>query len=290
MYKNLNDYTSTTLDVRFNNTNQSYNVGKQVNASIPFTKHDIQLDVLTNEKQLIVYDRIIKHCIIKCPSGQVWNALDYKHHYKQFDQDKDYTIFNFSYIDQWEDGYYYIFVGASDVKNTFSNTPSQHGVQLLRTNVSQHYYFKKLIAGNGIKLLSDNDNVIIQASQHNYTTQAIQLNNHSVIDLKNGNLQLCYTLEDSNIVDLINSTYNFVFGSDSSNSSQSSSSYVDDNLQKQVTNVTILVFKPNETTLKYNNLQILQRYDIGWFAFTIRKLFGKLFISQPTRMITDFKI
>ena len=61
MYKNLNDYTSTTLDVRFNNTNQSYNVGKQVNASIPFTKHDIQLDVLTNEKQLIVYDRIIKH-------------------------------------------------------------------------------------------------------------------------------------------------------------------------------------------------------------------------------------
>lgn len=293
MYKNLNDLTSTTLNVSFNNSNQLTDIGKQTNAVISFTKNDIQLDVLTGKKQLVVQNRIIKHCLIKCPNGQIWNALDYKFHYKQFDQDKDSTTFDFSYIQdsQWEEGDYYIYVGASDVKNTFSNSPKDHGVQLLRS-VSQHFYIKKLIAGNGVKLLHDKDSVIIQAAQHNYTTQPIQFDYNTVIDLKNGNIQLCYTIADDVIVDLINSSYDYLQADiSSSNSSQSSSSYVSGNdIQKQVQNVTLIVYKPLQTTLKYKHLDILQRYDVGWFAFTIRKMFDSLFISQPTRIITDFEV
>lgn len=302
MYKNLNDYTSTTLDVKFNNTNQLSDVGKQVNSVITFTKNDVQLDVVSNQKQLVI-PRIIKHCLIKCPDGQIWNTLDYKFHYKQSDQDTDTTTFDFSYIndDEWQDGQYFIYVGASDVKNTFSNSPQPHGVSLLR-NVSQHYYLKKLVAGNGTKLYQDKDTIIIETSQNNYTSQPMQFGSEVIIDLKNGNLQLAYTIEDSVIVDLVNSTYDYLFeeqtssssqlqqNSDSSQSSQNSYTTQDDQIQHQVSNVSIILYKPNQTTLKYKNLQILQRYDIGWFAFTIRKIFGRLFISQPTRIITDFEV
>lgn len=291
MYKNLNDYASTTLDVKFNNSRQLSDIGKQLSAAISFTKNDILLDVITEKKQLIIQNRIIKHCMIKCPDGEVWTSLDYKHHYKQYDQDKDRTIFDFSYIqdDQWLDGQYYIFVGTSDVKNTFSNTPTQHGVELLRS-VSQHYYVKKLVAGAGTKLLQNDDFVIIESSQHNYTTQPIQLNSNTIIDLKNGNLQLCYTVEDSVIKDVVNNLYYNIDVQESSDNSNGSSSYSSTDIQHQVLNVSLILYKPLQTTLKYNNLQILQRYDTGWFAFTIRKMFGKLFISQPTRMITDFEV
>lgn len=293
MYKNLNDYTATTLDVRFNNTLQLTDVGRQVNAAVKFTKYDIQL-LSDNKKLLIVQDRIIKHCIIRCPDGQIWNALDYKHHHKQYDGDKDRTTFDFSYIDdnEWLDGDYYIYVGASDVKNTFSNSPKQHGIGLLRSE-SEHFFVKKLIAGNGIKLLCDKDSVLISSSQHNYTNQPLLLTENSIIDIKNGNIQLCYSLNDACIIDVIDTSYqNQITTIDnSSNSSDSSSTYTTGNeLQEQVYNVTILFYKPLQSTLKYKELQLLQRYDIGWFAFTIRKMFGALFISQPTRIITDFMI
>lgn len=291
MYKNLNDYTATTLDVRFNNSKQLSDVGRQVNSTITFTKNDIQIDVINGKKKLVVYDRIIKHCIIKCPDGQVWNTLDYKHHFSTGGQDRDYTVFDFSYVEdsQWSNDQYYICTGASDVRNTFSNAPKQNGVQLLRSE-SQHFYVKKLIAGNGIKLFRDDNSVIIQSSQHNYTSQPIQITSNTILDLKYGNLQICYMLQDGVIVDLKNTNYDHLVY-DSSNSSQSSSSYVSSNqVQAQVTNVTIILYKPTQTTLKYKNLQVLQRYDVGWFAFTIRKMFGKLFISEPTRMITDFTI
>jgi hypothetical protein len=40
-----------------------------------------------------------------------------------------------------------------------------------------------------------------------------------------------------------------------------------------------MLYKPNATILKYKNNIILNRYDVGWFAFGIKKVFDSLFIG-----------
>ena len=301
MYQNLNQFTSTNLNIKYNNTHDISNVNRQLNTSVTFTKNDLTVEALTNQVKLYVYNRIIKNCIILCPDGQIWTGLDYQIHESQGQFDDNYTVFNFSYVksDQWLDGNYYIYVGSMDNGVTLANSNFDTGIKILKT-FGQHYFIKKLIAGNRIKIKSNDDAIVIEQSDNNFIQQPYDIQTtNGIIDLIHGNMQIIYTYSNDFIVDLID-TY---LQNDISNiSNLSSNSYMSENSNKsyewsvgnignyQVLNVSLMIYKPNETTLKYNDLTILQKYDVGWFACSIKKMFGKLFISEPTRIITDFQV
>lgn len=288
MYKNLNQLSSTNLNIEYNNTKDISIVQRQLNTAVAFKKSDLVTDALTNQVKLYVYDRIIKNCIIVCPDGQTWTGLDYQIHQSQGQFDRTYTVFNFSYIPstEWDqNAYYYIYAGSMDNGVTLSNANFDQGINILH-NVGTHYFLKKLIAGNDIQIKDNNDSIIISKSDSNYVGSVYNIaDNHGIIDILNGNMQIVYTYQDDQIVDVIDS---YMSNSESSDISDSSWNYGIN--MNSILTVSLLIYKPNQTTLKYNTLTVLQRYDIGWFSCVIKKIFGKLFISQPTRIITDFEI
>ena len=220
-----------------------------------------------------------------------------------FKTDINYTIFYFSYIDDdWWDkiGEYTIYIGHNDKSVSLFNSFSNVGVSLVHI-FGSNYKFKKLIAGNGVTLFENQDQVLIQSGQTTCYFLPQSFDQTGDVDLRYGNFQIFYTQADSSIVDVIN-TLNFY----SSNSSDSSSSIANEistlNLQdsestsdtqsisfySNVMCVSILLYKPKPTTFSYKGQIILNRYDVGWFTFTVKKIFGKLFIGQPSRIITDY--
>lgn len=287
MYKNLNDLTLTNLNMNYNNVNQLAQINSQLNTPISFTKYDIQLDYLTKQKTFSVENRIIKNCVIKCPNGQIWTGLDYKIHQKQNQYDCDKTIFYFTYIsdEQWLQGNYFIYPGTCDKGVRLYNSNSRIGVQLLNID-GQDYSIKKLVSGNGISFRSNKKQLMIQLGQNSCNKTLNNLNENGIIDTYNGNVQFFYTMSDCSIIDLIDS----FIDQNASSSSDSSYSSFSSNQNNQFLYVSIFVYKPNQSLVKYKNNIILNKYDIGWFSIGIKKLFGQLFISQPSRIITDYKM
>lgn len=269
MYKNLNDLTVTNLNVSYNNTKDLTDIKRQLSANIPFTKEDVNNGVLR------VYDRMIKHCVVITPSGQVWNDLDYFFHVGTHEtSDRSYTEFNFTHIidsendSEWEDGEYVIAINSNQDGITLSNSIHNNGVQLLRQSAT-NCYLKKLVAGDGIQFNVSDNYIVVSSYQHNYSEQIFNFSQqNNQIDIANGNIQLAVTKNNDELVDIVNTNIP----------------------NANLLSVTIVIYKPNETTFKYRQQVILQKYDIGWFAFSVKKIFNHLFISQPTRIITDYNI
>jgi len=255
MIKNLNDISKSSLDLKYNNTkNNSLSFSDELNLVIQFTKND-----LTSDNKYIVENRLIKNCIIKCPDGEIWNNLDYYNHEKINETDIDKTVFDFKFVDEWQDGYYEIYVGSSDRGITIDNSESTIGESILSKN-DNYYRVKKIYGTNGINVSSDNEKITIEFNESIIEEQH-NLDLNSVINCLNGSTQIYYTTVDSTITDIINGTA-----------------------------VAILLYKPNETTVKYSNQIILNMYDVGWYTFVIKKIFNKLFIGDPTKVITDYTI
>lgn len=255
MIKNLNDISKSSLDIRYNNTeNNQLSFSDELNIVIQFLSTD-----LTEDNQYIVEDRLIKNCIIKCPDGQIWNNLDYYNHEKENETDIDKTVFDFKFVDDWQEGYYEIHVGSSDNGITIDNSESSYGDSLLSKN-DNYYRIKKIYGINGINIISDDQKLTIEMSE-NITETQHNLDSNPVIDCLNGTTQIYYSLSNSTITNIINGS-----------------------------SVAILIYKPNETTIKYNNILVLNMYDIGWYTFVIKKMFDSLFIGEPTKVITDYTI
>lgn len=255
MIKNLNDISKSSIDLKYNNTkDNSLSFSDELNLVIQFTKND-----LNSEKKYIVENRLIKNCIIKCPNGEIWNNLDYYNHEKENDTDIDKTVFDFKFVDDWQDGYYEIYVGSNDRGITIDNSESSLGESLLSKN-DNYYRIKKIYGTNGITVLSDNEKIILEFNESIIEEQH-NLDLNSVVDCLQGSTQVYYTTNDSQITNIINGTA-----------------------------VAVLLYKPNETTVKYSDNIILNKYDIGWYTFVIKKIFDKLFIGEPSKIITDYTI
>lgn len=279
MYRNLNQFSKSNIDLKYNNSSQLDYVSKQLNTSITFSYSDLNL-----KKELIVYNRQLKNCVVKCPDGEIWTSLDYTI-YAKTEQQQQRTVFDFSYVndDQWnKDELYYIYPGTPDKGVSLYNSTADAGVQLLHIK-GQDYILKKLHPGNGISISFNDTQIKISTGQNNIFSLPKSLDQDGVIDLYYGDLQFYYTYNDSQIVDLKDSFFSVTDESSSSTSSGSS-------FGLQVQSITIMLYKPNATILKYKNNIILNRYDVGWFAFGIKKVFDSLFIGQPSRIITDYKI
>lgn len=251
MITNLNDISATNLVRRYNNTNNiNIYFSDEIGQTRTFTKDSVVNGILT------VNDINIKNCVIVTPTSQVWNALDYYHV-------GDDTKFNFSFLSNqdWESGIYTIYIGNSE-QGSFLQTPSisnssQHQIVQKNNNI---YNFKKISSDNTINIQqSENEDCLIFSVAQNVSTTPTEL--PTKIDCIEYSTQMHYVLVDAQIEDIINGNI-----------------------------VTLLLYKPNQTLLTYHNQVILNPYDIGWFTFVIKKISNKLFISQPTKIITDFTI
>ena len=296
MFKNLNDLSATNINMNYNNSLQLSTINSQLNTAVTFVKQDIQYDYVNQKKYLIIEGRILKNCVIKCPNGQILTGLDYKIHYRQNENDLDKTIFNFSYIEQnqWQEGTYFIYSGMPDKGVGLHNAQSQSGIKLLNID-GEDYSIKKLIAGNGIIFRFNKQQLMIQLGQSTYYSQPKNLNdpnNFGIIDRYNGDFQVFYALQNAEIKELKDT-----FIEENQILDDNNSSYLDYSISSYSVNngsnilyVNILFYKPYQTLLTYRNNVVLNKYDIGWFSFHIKKIFGSLFIGQPTRIITDYKL
>ena len=280
MYKNLNDLTNTNISVSYNNTKSLGDINRQLGVNISFVFQD-----LDKNKCLVVQGRVIKNCVIQCPNGQMWTSLNYIIHNSQYEGDKTYTQFDFSYVleDQWDKvNPYVIYVGSADNSAGLFNTPEILNQQQEKIPSNEllvfengSYGVKRLIAGDGIQIVNtENKNaLIISTASHNYLLEeVIQLSKGSVqIDVVNGNIQI------------VKSQYNTII----TNIKYSLNDTVD---EPNILNATLMLYKPNDTVLKYKENILLMQYDRGWFSFSVKKCNGYLFFSEPTRVITDYII
>lgn len=255
MIKNLNDIAKSALDIKYNNSkNNNLSFSNELNLVIGFTQEEINED-----KQYIAQDRLIKNCIIKCPDGEIWNNLDYNNHETTGEGDNNRTVFDFSFVDNWLDGTYEIYAGNNDSGITIDNSESVLGESVLSKN-ENYYRIKKIYGIGGISVSSDNDKIILEIAE-TISENYYNLDTTPNINCLNGSTQIFYTTNNSTIEDISNGT-----------------------------SVAILLYKPNETTVKYSNIIVLNEYDIGWYTFVIKKMFNKLFIGEPTKIITDYII
>lgn len=275
MFKNLNQLTLTHVNLNYNNSNNSSRNLKYLNIAIDFNFSDLQIG--QNGYYLQIKDFLIRNCIIRCPDGTIWNNLQFSAIEKKSEIEDDYdkTIFYFYYLTEsdWDkENSYYIYPASEESQKIVRlyNSNSTNGFNILQIN-GQDYIFKKIVAGSGISLYCNQQQLVISLGQTVLNTQERNLNDliDGIIDLKDGSYQIFYVYDDFKINDITTT----IIGQNNSPIS-----------------IVILLYKPNQTVLKYKDQLILNKYDKGWFSFIIKKISDHLFITQPTRIITDYEI